>query len=432
MRLEAAHLRSMTQSTLVIGAGLIGLTTAQALHARGHAVSVLERNADVGLETSFANGGMLTPSQAGPWNEPGVFWDLLRWLGRSEAPMLLRPGALPAYAGWGLRFLRHSARAAHRRAAVANTALGALSLARLQALRERLGLHYRESAQGTLKVFRDEASWQHAAEQAELLRDVGLNFEVLDRAQLLAAEPSLSEVAAQLVGGVLFPADESGDAHQFCLRLREHLVGQGVRIEHGVAVDRIEMNHAGVQAVHAGSRRFDASRVVVCAAARSAELLGGAGRHLCIRPVKGYSLSIDDAPADLLPSRPLVDEALHAAITPLAGEIRIAGTAEFAGWDARIDPARIDNLWHLLEQVTPTLAARVDRSRARPWCGFRPMAADGRPYIGALMPRGLYLNAGHGHLGWTQCVGSAELLAALIDGEPPPIDPSPYSALRRA
>ena len=422
----------MTQSTLVIGAGLIGLTTAQALHARGHAVTVLERNADVGLETSFANGGMLTPSQAGPWNEPGVLWDLLRWLGRSEAPMLLRPRALPAYAGWGLRFLRHSAWAAHRQAAVANTALGALSLARLQTLRATLGLHYRESARGTLKVFRDPASWQHAAEQAGLLSDVGLTFEVLDRAQLAAAEPALGEVAAQLVGGVLFPSDESGDAHLFCQRLREHLLAQGVCIEHGVAVERIEINADGVQGVQAGPRRWSASRVVVCAAARSADLLGAAGRHLSIRPVKGYSLSIDDAPAELLPSRPIVDEGLHAAVTPLAGEIRIAGTAEFAGWDAHIDPARIDNLWHLLEQVTPSLAARVDRTAARPWCGFRPMAADGRPYIGALAPSGLYLNAGHGHLGWTQCVGSAELLAALMDGEPPPVDPAPYSALRRA
>lgn len=422
----------MTQSTLVIGAGLIGLTTAQALHARGHAVIVLERNADVGLETSFANGGMLTPSQSGPWNEPGVFWDLLRWLGRSEAPMLLRPRAMPGYARWGLRFLRHSARANHRRAAIANTALGALSLARLQTLRSALGLHYRESSRGTLKVFRDQAGWQHAAEQAGLLTDVGLSFEVLDRAQLVATEPALREVATQLVGGVLFPADESGDAHQFCERLRERLVEQGVRFEHGVTVDRIEINHAGVQAVHTGQRRWSAQQVVVCAAARSAELLGAAGRHLSIRPVKGYSLSIDDAPAELLPSRPIVDEGLHAAVTPLGGEIRIAGTAEFAGWDAHIDPARINNLWHLLEQVTPSLAARVDRAAARPWCGFRPMAADGRPYIGALEPRGLYLNAGHGHLGWTQCVGSAELLAALMEGEPPPIDPQPYSALRRA
>lgn len=422
----------MSAPTVIIGAGLIGLTTAQALHARGREVRVLERNADVGLETSFANGGMLTPSQAGPWNEPGVVWDLLRWLGRSDAPMLLRPSAVPGYAGWGLRFLRHSARRAHRQAAVANTSLGALSLAHMQTLRAELGLQYRESRRGTLKVFRDRASWAHAAEQAQLLNVVGLAFRSLDRQELIATEPALAEVADQLVGGLLFPDDESGDAHQFCLALRGRLVDAGVVIETGVAVERIEPAAAGRWSVFANGASRVAEQVVVCAAARSPSLLGDAGRHLQIRPVKGYSLSIDDAPPALIPSRPIVDEGLHAAVTPLGGEIRIAGTAEFAGWDARIDPARIANLWQLLEQVAPSLAARVDRQAARPWCGFRPMAADGRPYIGALAPRGLYLNAGHGHLGWTQCVGSSELLAALMDGAPPPIDPAPYSALRRA
>lgn len=422
----------MKTPTVIIGAGLMGLCTAQALQARGREVLILERREDVGLETSFANGGMLTPSQAGPWNEPGVFWNLLRWIGRPAAPMLLRPSHLHEYWGWGLRFLHHSARSRHGEAACANTALGALSLQQTQQLREQLDLDYRASARGTLKVFRDEAGLQHAAAQAELLRQVNLRFEVLDVAQLLRVEPSLQPVAPALVGAVLFPDDESGDAHQFCRALRHQLLNAGVQMQFGVEVQAIEREQGRVTAVRTDQGRITTNDVVVCAAARSTALLGGAGSHLQIRPVKGYSLSVDDAPAATRPSRPIVDESLHAAVTPLDAELRIAGTAEFAGWDARLDPARVDNLWSLLQAVLPEAAAQVDRAAARAWCGFRPMAADGRPYIGALSVRGLWLNAGHGHLGWTQCAGSAELLAALMHGEPAPIDPAPYAAQRRA
>lgn len=415
---------------VIIGAGLAGLTSAWYLRRAGLSVRVLEREADVGLATSFANGGMLTPSMSDPWNAPGVQWKLLRWLLRADAPIKLRPAALHHYLGWGLRFLHHSAPARHRAAMQANYRLSRYSIEQLRELRKTLPLDYAAGTRGTMKVFRDPWQLEEIHGLYSSLRDEGLIFETVDAAGAARIEPLLAESMATIAGGLYFPGDEIGNAYLFCQSLKSQLRTDGISFSFDTAADRILMRNGRVCGVRAGDEEIEAENVVVAAAAWSSALLQPLGVEVNIRPVKGYSVSIEFAQPARFPVIALVDDHLHTAITPLGNTLRLAGTAEFGGWDRHLDPARIRSLWNFLATLSPALAAEADQQPAREWCGFRPMSADGRPYIGATGVAGLYLNTGHGHLGWTQAAGSGRLLSQLLKGVKPEIDPMPYS-LRR-
>ncbi|WP_026353218.1 FAD-dependent oxidoreductase [Solimonas variicoloris] len=419
-----------SESVVVVGAGLMGLCTAAALHQRGYDVRVIERGPDVGLETSFANGGMLTPSMSEPWNAPGVQWQLLKWIGRADAPMLLRPEALGHYLDWGVRFLASSTRVRYQAAIRANFLLSAYSMQTMRKLRAALDLHYCDARTGTLKIFRDQASLDASMKRGEALKDLGLLCLHLTTDQILKRVPLLATKSATIVGGIYYPEDEVGDAHLFCQALRSALMKRGVAIECGTTVTGFRTQGGGVVAVEIEGGEIAARCVVVAASAWSPALLKPLGIKLPVRPVKGYSLSVRLSDPALLPPLPIIDDDLHAAATPLGGMLRLAGTAEFCGWNARIDPARIETLWRFLKSCSPELFDAAHPDDARSWCGFRPMAADGRPYIGETQIRGLYVNTGHGHLGWTQAAGSGALMAAIIDGGHPPIATAPYSPLR--
>lgn len=414
------------REVIVIGGGLAGLSSAWALSDAGYSVHVLERREDVALETSFANGGILTPSMPDPWNAPGVHWQLLRWLGREDAPMLLRPGAIPEYLGWGLRFLAASAPRSYHAATQANFRLCAYSLERLRAWRAALDLEYAAGTNGTLEIYRDRQSFDRAVEEVRTLAPLGLVSKALDSADTVRLEPMLDETRASFVGALHFPADESGDAWLFCRALRARLEARGVRIEVGKTANALRIVTGRVVGVETGDDFLPAREVVVAAGPWSTQLLAACGVRIQVRPVKGYSLSIPIDPAQG-PRHALADDSLHAVMTPLGSTLRLAGTAEFSGWDFKLRPVRVRALWKLLATLSPTLALAVDPAGARPWCGLRPMSADGKPYIGASPVAGLYVNTGHGHLGWTQAAGSATLLAQLMTGQPTAIDPRPFA-----
>jgi len=414
---------------IVVGGGLAGLASAYALTEAGYTVQVLERREDVALETSFANGGILTPSMPDPWNAPGVHWQLLRWLGREDAPMLLRPGAIPGYIGWGLRFLANSAPRAYHASMRANYRLCHYSLERLRAWRAALDLEYAVGTRGTLEVYRNPQSFQHAVAELRALAPLGLVGEPLDPAGSARLEPLLAEVRGDLVGAIHFPEDESGDALLFCRALRARLEARGVPVALDTAVRTVRVTGGRAAGVETSAGFVPGSQVVIAAGPWSTALLAACGVHVQVQPVKGYSLSIPIDPG-AGPLHALADDSLHAVMTPLGPTLRLAGTAEFSGWDLTLRPGRIAALWRLLAALSPTLARRVDRSAARPWCGLRPMSADGRPYIGATPVAGLYVNTGHGHLGWTQAAGSGSLLAQLMAGVPAAIDPRPFAPAR--
>lgn len=415
---------------LVIGSGLLGVASAWFLSREGCDVTVVERLGGVAEGTSRANAGMLTPSMADPWNSPGIFWHLLRWLGREDAPFLLRPRALPSMLGWGLSFLAHSSPARQRASMDANLRLAAYSLATVRELRATLKLAYDERSNGTIKVFRDRRAFDAAIARNAVLAELGLDVRAADPAQAVAIEPALAPIRDALVGAIYCPGDESGDARAFTQALADHARAAGVQFHFGCEVTGFE--HAGgrLNAARAGGTRFAAEQFVVAAGSGSPQLLAQLGVALPVRPVKGYSITVPAAHWSGAPRMPVIDDALHAAATPLGGRLRVAGTAEIAGYDTRITPARVENLFNLLRGLFPTYPQPLDRANAEPWAGLRPVSPDGVPRIGQLGYDNLFVNTGHGHLGWTLAAGSGALLAHLVCGRPPQIAPRPYAPNR--
>lgn len=420
----------------IVGAGLAGLCAARSLHATGgHEITVFESRAGPGLETSHANGALLHPSAVDPWNSPGILRFLLANLGNERSPVLLRPRALPSLLGWGWRFVRESAADRHRAHTLANVALALRSVALMRPLRDQ-GLEYGAAPSGSLAIYRDPAAFAQGCERARWLGEHGVPCRVLSRDEAVALEPALAPIAHTLAGGLHNTGDEAGDAYRFCLALAARLESLGVVLRWNTPVQALVQERGrvtGVRVAGGAPEAFDA--VVLAAAWWSVALAAPLGLSLPVRPAKGYSVTLplpgmaDSAAGN--PRTPIVDHDQHVAVVPVVGErLRIAGTAEFCGESRTIDAARIGNLMQMLLQVYPALAPHARRAPRQEWTGLRPMCADGKPLIGRTRLEGLYLNTGHGQLGWTTAAASAEMLAAAVTGEAGPLDPTPFSPAR--
>ena len=415
---------------IVIGSGLLGVSSAYFLARRGCEVTVIEGSGGAAQGTSFANAGMLTPSMADPWNSPGIFWHLLQWLGREDAPFLLRPSALPSMLGWALSFVAHSGPARQRASMEANLRLASYSLATLRELRSALKLVYDQRTNGTIKVFRDRKAFDAAAARNGLLAGMGLDVRTVSAEQAVVIEPALAPVSDRLVGAIYCPGDESGDARSYTLALADRAREAGVRFVFDTVVAGFEREGERLVAAVADTGRHAADAFVVAAGSWSPLLLRGLGLALPVRPVKGYSITVPTTGWAGAPRMPVIDDALHAAATPLGSRLRVAGTAEIAGYDTTLNPARIGNLFQLLLELFPSYAPLLDRRNADPWAGLRPVSPDGLPRIGRLGPENLFLNTGHGHLGWTLAAGSGRLLADLVCDRTPEIAAAPYDPRR--
>jgi D-amino-acid dehydrogenase len=415
---------------LIIGGGLIGLSTAQVLLDRGEKVRVLEAREGVALETSFANGGLLTPSMPEPWNGPGVQRHLAASLFRSSPSMQLRWRTMPSYLTWGLRFLRNSAPDRFRAATEDNFRLANYSRDKTRELTERLGLEYDLQKTGILSVFQNAQQMAERQSVCELLAPLGMTSVPLDPGEIVAREPLLKNVAHKLIGGIWLPDDATGDAHLFCQGVARAIVAGGGEIDTCIEVTGLIVSNGKILGADTNRGRIDADRVVVAAGVHSPALLRSVGQSIPVKPAKGYSVTIDAAGLGELPGVAIQDDELHAVVSRFGDRIRVVGTAEFAGFDTSIGKSRIDHLFDVLESLLPELASRVDRDAVTPWAGLRPMSSDGRPFIGRGNIEGLYINAGHGALGWTMAMGSAHLLADQILKRPPEIDGSPFLATR--
>lgn len=417
--------------TVVIGAGLLGLTTAWYLRRHGCEVLVIDRAPGPGRETSFANGGMLHASQANPWNEPGVFGHALKMLGKEDAALLFRLRALPGMIGWGLRFLQHSQPARYYRNFEKNAHLARYSLSLMDELRAAVGTDYDHAARGTLKLFRDRAGVDAAARLCRQLADWGIAFEVVDGAGAVRLEPALAPIAARLAGGLYFPADESGDAQRFCELLAAAGTKAGVRYAYGSPVKRLLRSEDRVLGVSTVDGAYhEAEAFVLAAGSYSAPLARQIGLAVPVQPAKGYSITVPCAAWTAPPRMPVIDDFLHAAVCPLGGRLRVAGTAEFAGYDLTLRPARIANLYGLLKQLYPAVEPYLDPAQVQAWTGLRPMSADGVGVMGATPVRNLFLNTGHGPLGWTMAAGAGKLVADEIVGAAPALDLAAYRLAR--
>jgi D-amino-acid dehydrogenase len=413
---------------IVIGAGLIGVSTAYFLRRDGHEVTVIERAAGAARETSFANGGLLTPSMADPWNAPGCWRVLLASLARSDSPLQLRVRALPSMLRWGTRFLLNSREARYRQNTLSNLRMALYSLRIMQSLRQHAPIQYGRSVLGVVKLYRDRGSLDAAEEATSRIVPEGLHVRRLSPAEATELDPALAPIEHQLAGALHFPDDASGDAYRFCTALAQRAAGLGVEFRFDTSVSSIEVRSNSVAAVVSGRERFVADRYVVAAGSYTAPLLRLAGIEIPVCPAKGYSITFDAGHVEPMPRLPLVDDDWHAVVVPLDGALRVAGTAEFAGYDTTANTVRIRNLIRLLRQMLPQ--AKFDPEAARPWCGLRPMSADGVPVIGPTGISNLMINTGHGHLGWTMAAGSGALLSDLISSKTPSIDPAPFALSR--
>ena len=410
----------------VIGAGVIGVTTAWYLQEAGAEVVLLDAAPEPASGASFANGGMLHASHAEPWNTPGVGLDLLRYLGRSDSPLLVRPRAVPGLIGWGLRFLANSRRARFEEHTRINARLAAYSLQEIDRLQRELGpegLDFGFRRCGILKLFQDPGSQARNRAASEDMEDVGVRFEDWDVERIIAEEPALEPVRERLCGGLYFPDDAIGDAALFTTNLLAIARRRGMTYYPGVTVRRLRTFQGRLDTLETSEGPIAADACVVANGYHAPDLLRPLGIRLAVAPVKGYSLTLPmDAGTRL--KLPLIDDANKVVMTPLGGRLRLAGTAEFAGRDRRLNPQRAASVLDHCRHTLVGLPAQLDTETMAPWTGLRPMSARGTPILGATKVSGLYLNTGSGHLGWTFACGAAALVRDQVLGEPPalPLD----------
>jgi D-amino-acid dehydrogenase len=406
---------------IVLGAGVIGVASAWYLAAAGHEVTVVDRRPEPGMETSFANGGQISAGHAEPWAKPGVILKILRWLGREDAPLLFRPRADWAQWRWGLGFLRECMPGRFERNSQALSGLAVYSRECLRALRNRTGIRYDALARGILQFCTEPRDFEALARHAEAMRALGIQRELKSAAECLAIEPALLGSRAKVVGGAFTPEDESGDAHAFTLALTQLCVEKGVRFETGKAVEAIAASGDRVEKVILKGETLSADAYVVALGSYSPLLLRPLGIRIPVYPLKGYSitLSLGTAEADAAPTVSLTDEAHKIVISRLGNRLRAAGTAELAGYDTGIDSLRCDAIVRRIRELFPRLAEIEPSQR---WAGLRPATPNNVPVIGRTRLRNLYLNTGHGTLGWTLACGSGAVLADLVSGRTPEVE----------
>ena len=410
---------------IVLGAGVTGITTAWFLRRAGHEVTVIDRQPAAGLETSFANGGQISVSHAEPWANPGAPLKVLKWLMKEDAPLLFRLRADWAQWRWGLQFLRECTpgRTAHNIRNIVQ--LGLYSRDQLRELRQQLGLQYDQRTQGILHFYTSEAEYAAAQEPARLMREQGCELDMKTPDECVAIEPALAQCRQQIVGGSMTPSDESGDAHRFTQALAAKCVEAGVRFAYDTRILGLEgSREAGISRVICADaagvvQRLGADRFVLCMGSFSRGLARELGIHLNIYPAKGYSVTLPVISPEHSYQVSLTDDEYKLVFSRLGDRLRIAGTAELNGYSTELNLTRCEAIVRRTRELFP---AMTDGRGAQYWTGLRPATPSNLPYIGASHVPNVYLNTGHGTLGWTHACGSGAAIADIVDGRRPALD----------
>jgi D-amino-acid dehydrogenase len=412
---------------LVLGSGVIGVTSAYYLALAGHEVTVIDRQPKPGLETSFANAGEVSPGYSSPWAGPGVPVKAIKWLLMKHGPLVVRPKLDPVMWVWVLKMLRNCTSARYAVNKGRMIPIAEYSRDCLRALRSETGIHYDERAQGTLQLFRHHYQLDHTAGDIAVLKQYGVPFEVLDREGCIAAEPALAAVKDKIAGGLRLPQDETGDCHMFTQALAVEAEKLGVRFAFNVGIAGLSADATRVTGVATSKGVLQADAYVVALGSWSSRLVRPLGISLPVYPVKGYSITVPILDPDGSPVSTVMDESYKVAITRLGKRIRVGGTAEISGYSDKLCAARRATLDHSLTDLFPRGG---DLANATFWSGLRPMTPDGPPVIGATRFANLHLNTGHGTLGWTMACGSGRVLADLLSGRKPEIDTSELALSR--
>ncbi|MGP1716684.1 MAG: D-amino acid dehydrogenase [Methylophilus sp.] len=410
---------------LVLGSGVIGVTSAYYLALKGFDVTVIDRQPTVGMETSFANAGQISPGYAAPWAGPGVPFKALKWLFQRHAPLRLRPDFSQWQAQWMAQFLSNCSVARYTLNKSRMVRLAEYSRDCLRELRANTGIQYEERSRGTLQVFRTQKQLDVEAKDIAVLSQMGVPFQHVDPEGCARIEPALSQVKDQLLGGLHLPDDETGDCQLFTTRLASQAQALGVQFRQDVTITRLITQNNQLHGVEINSgngiETLAADHYVVALGSYSRELMQGLGLNLPVYPVKGYSLTVPIINSDAAPVSTVMDETYKVAITRFDQRIRVGGMAELAGFDLTLHPRRRETLEKVLNGLFPKAG---DVTQAKFWAGLRPMTPDGTPIIGQADSRfaNVWLNTGHGTLGWTMACGSGQVVADLIAGEKPAIE----------
>ncbi len=404
---------------LILGSGVIGVTSAWYLRQAGHDVVVVDRQPAPALETSFANAGQLSFGYTSPWAAPGVPLKAIKWLFEEHAPLAIRLTGSMAQYRWMWQMLRNCTAARYAVNKARMVRVSDYSRDCINELRAATGIDYEGRTLGTTQLFRTQQQLDASAKDIAVLAEYGVPYEVLDRAGIVRAEPALAQAAGDiLVGALRLPEDQTGDCQLFTRKLAALAEQAGVEFRYGQDVQALQRDGDRITGVRIGGQLETADHYVVALGSYSPLLLAPLGLRLPVYPLKGYSLTLPITNPEMAPTSTILDESYKVAITRFADRIRVGGMAEIAGYDLSLAPRRRATLEKVVNDLYPHGG---DLSRAEFWTGLRPATPDGTPVIGATPYRNLFLNTGHGTLGWTMAAGSGRYLADLMDGRTPQI-----------
>ncbi len=411
---------------VVLGSGVVGVTSAYYLARAGHEVTVIDREAGPALETSFANAGQISPGYAAPWAAPGVPLKAVKWMFQKHAPLAIRLDGTKFQLQWMWQMLQNctSERYAVNKGRMVR--LAEYSRDCLQALRAETGLQYEGRTGGTLQVFRSQQQLDGAAKDIAVLKEANVPYELLMPADLARAEPALAAVSHKLTGGLRLPGDETGDCQLFTTRLAALAEELGVKFRYGMSIDGLAVSGDRIAGVQCGNELVRADAFVVALGSYSTKMLANLVK-IPVYPLKGYSITAPIVNADAAPVSTVLDETYKIAITRFDSRIRVGGMAEIVGFDKTLRDARRETLEMCVNDLFP---GGGDTSKATFWTGLRPMTPDGTPVVGRTPLANLFLNTGHGTLGWTMSCGSGQLLADLMSGKKPAIKADDLSVYR--
>ncbi|MEB5775403.1 D-amino acid dehydrogenase [Aeromonas caviae] len=403
---------------VVLGGGVVGVTSAWYLAKAGHKVTLLERRDGVALETSHANAGQISPGYASPWAAPGIPLKAAKWLLQKHAPFTVRPTSDPFQLRWMLKMFANCTPTAYAVNKGRMVRLAEYSRDCMKQLRGELALDYEGRQLGTLQLFRSQGQLDASQRDIAVLEEYGVPYQSLNADGCEEVEPALARVRGKVVGGLRLPGDETGDCFRFTQALADEARKLGVSFVFNCAIDEVEIAKGRAVAVRAGEQRFQADAIVCALGSYGTGFLRPLGIELPVYPVKGYSLTLPMTDAEGAPRSTVLDETYKVAITRFDERIRVGGMAELSGFNLALNPRRHDTLAMVVRDLFPQGG---NLEQATFWTGLRPMTPDGTPLVGPSPIPGLWLNTGHGTLGWTMAAGSGQLLSDLISGNTPDI-----------
>lgn len=411
---------------LILGSGVVGVTSAWYLAQAGHEVTVIDRSSGPAEETSAGNAGQISPGYASPWAAPGIPLKAVKWMFQKHSPLSIRPDGTTFQLQWMLQMLKNCTLPHYQQNKSRMVRIAEYSRDCLKDLRATTGIRYEGRQGGTLQLFRTEQQFESASKDIKVLEEAGVPYRLLQSGELHCIEPALAATQHKLTGGLQLPNDETGDCQLFTRRLAAMAEQAGVTFRYNVTIDQLLRDGNSISGVKCGAEILTADRYIVACGSYSTALLKDIV-SVPVYPLKGYSLTIPVKNADSAPESTILDETYKVAVTRFDNRIRVGGMAEIVGFNTKLLPARRETLEMVVRDLYPE-GGFVEQATF--WTGLRPMTPDGTPIVGRTPLTNLYLNTGHGTLGWTMACGSGKLIADIISGNTPDIAVDDLSVMR--